>query len=72
VSFEQIVDLIEQFREDAHADHQLAGGILAASLARRHGGEEGNEGLDQALRFITQLSKQRIARRQTRGGGAES
>jgi hypothetical protein len=72
VSFEQIVDLIEQFREDAQADHQLAAGILAASLARRHGGDEGNEGLDQALRFITQRAKQRIAHRQARGGGAES
>jgi hypothetical protein len=72
ISVEQIVDLIERFQEDAHADHQLAAGILAASLARRHGGEDGNEGLDQALRFIAQRAIQRIAPLQTRGARGES
>ena len=72
VSFEQIVDLIGQFQEHARPDHQLAAGILAASLARRHGGESGNEGLDQALRFIAQRAKERIASPQARDARGES
>ncbi|PEY75485.1 WD40/YVTN/BNR-like repeat-containing protein [Bacillus cereus] len=72
VSFEQIMDLIERFQEDAHPDHELAAGILAASLARRHGGEDGNKGLDQALRFISQHARQRIAPQQTREDGGKS
>ena len=49
-----IAKVIENFQDVAGVEQELIAAILAASLARRHGGTTSNKSLKQALRFIVQ------------------
>jgi len=54
VTLTNIAKVTENFQDVAGVEQELIAAILAASLARRHGGTTGDEGSKQALSFIVQ------------------
>ena len=57
VKFKRILEILDECRDEADVEQELIGGLLAASMAARRGGSDGERMMREALRFVVDTSQ---------------